>query len=61
MDVEELIEQVELYPVLYDLSNEKYKNSEQSERVWKKIAKSLQAGIGNILFAYVYLIILVCK
>ncbi|XP_031347548.1 transcription factor Adf-1-like [Photinus pyralis] len=48
MDVEKLIEEVRRYPVLYDLSNNKYKNNEYRERVWKKIAEDLQVEGGPI-------------
>ena len=38
MDIERLIEEVRKFPALYDLRNEKYKNTEYKDRVWKKIA-----------------------
>ncbi|CAH1105296.1 unnamed protein product [Psylliodes chrysocephalus] len=43
MDVERLIEEIRKFPVLYDGTNEKYRNTEYKDRVWKKIATDLEA------------------
>lgn len=43
MDVERLIEEVRKFPVLYDQTNEKYRNTDYKDREWKKIATDLQA------------------
>jgi len=43
MDVERLIEEVRKFHVLYDQTNEKYRNTDYKDRVWKKIAIDLQA------------------
>lgn len=42
MDVERLIEEIRKFPVLYDQTNEKYRNTEYKDRVWKKIATDMQ-------------------
>ncbi|KAG8294229.1 hypothetical protein J6590_107679, partial [Homalodisca vitripennis] len=44
MDVEKLIEEIRKFPVVYDQSNDKYRNTEYKEKVWKKIADNLELG-----------------
>ena len=41
MEIERLIEEVRKFPSLYDQRNEKYRNIEYKDRVWKKIAIEL--------------------
>ncbi|KAJ8928015.1 hypothetical protein NQ314_019481 [Rhamnusium bicolor] len=43
MDIERFIEEVLKFPVLYDQTKEKYRNSEYKDRIWKKIATDLEA------------------
>ncbi|KAG8302469.1 hypothetical protein J6590_031541 [Homalodisca vitripennis] len=50
MDVEKLIEEIRKFPVVYDQSNDKYRNTEYKEKVWKKIADNLELGEGNYKF-----------
>ncbi|XP_046659177.1 uncharacterized protein LOC124353375 [Homalodisca vitripennis] len=48
MDVEKkLIEEIRKFPVVYDQSNDKYRNTEYKEKVWKKIADNLELGGGG--------------
>ncbi|XP_046684595.1 putative gustatory receptor 28b [Homalodisca vitripennis] len=49
MDVEKLIEEIRKFPVVYDQSNDKYRNTEYKEKVWKKIADNLELGEGTTL------------
>ncbi|CAI6367365.1 unnamed protein product [Macrosiphum euphorbiae] len=41
VDVEKLIEEVRKFPVLYDQTSEKYRNSEYKDRVWTNISTTL--------------------
>jgi hypothetical protein len=41
VNVEMLIEEVRKFPVLYDQSSEKYRNSEYKDRVWNNISTTL--------------------
>lgn len=42
MESEKLIEEMRKFPVLYNQSDEKYRNSEYKERVWKIISETLK-------------------
>lgn len=44
MNDEKLIELVRGYPVLYDLSNAKYMDSEYKNEIWGKIGTELNAS-----------------
>jgi len=41
VDVEKLIEEVREFPVLYDQTSEKYRNSEYKDRVWTNVSTTL--------------------
>ncbi|KAL4090193.1 hypothetical protein QTP88_025092 [Uroleucon formosanum] len=41
VDVEMLIEEIRKFPVLYDQTSEKYRNSEYKDRVWNNISTTL--------------------
>ncbi|XP_047109407.1 uncharacterized protein LOC124777904 [Schistocerca piceifrons] len=43
MDVQQLIEEVRKFPVIYDQRSENYRNIEYKDRVWETIATDLQA------------------
>ena len=43
VDVEKLIEEVRKFPVLYDQTSEKYRNSEHKENIWENISTTLEA------------------
>lgn len=45
---EELIESVRNFPVLYDQSQEQYRNSDYKDTIWKKVAKELNVEGKNI-------------
>ncbi|XP_046399198.1 transcription factor Adf-1-like [Ischnura elegans] len=46
MESEKLIEEVRKFPVLYDQTEDKYRNAEYKERVWKMISEKLKAPGG---------------
>ncbi|KAG5899276.1 hypothetical protein JTB14_012278 [Gonioctena quinquepunctata] len=46
MDMERLIEEVRKFPVLYDQTNEKYRNTDYKNKVWKTIATQLKTKGG---------------
>ncbi|XP_022160664.1 uncharacterized protein LOC111026827 [Myzus persicae] len=41
VDVEMLIEEIRKFPVLYDQTSEKYRNSEYKDRIWNNISTTL--------------------
>lgn len=43
MDIERLIEEVRKHPVLYDQSDQRYRNSIYKDRIWNTIASKLGA------------------
>ena len=49
---EKLIELVKIYPILYDLSHEDYKNVRKKEKVWEQIGVELKESDKRFCFIY---------
>lgn len=50
----ELIESVRNFPVVYDQSQEQYRNSDYKEIIWKKVTKELNLEGKNIYIINIY-------
>jgi len=62
VDVEKLIEEVRKFPVLYDQTSEKYRNSEYKDRVWTNISTTLGVKgkcLHNIFTVHFYISIFI--
>jgi len=49
---EKLIELVKIYPILYDLSHEDYKNVRKKDKVWEQIGVELKESGKTFCFIY---------
>lgn len=49
---EKLIELVKIYPILYDLSHEDYKNVRKKDNVWEQIGVELKESDKWFCFIY---------
>jgi hypothetical protein len=50
--MEKLIEFVKIYPILYDLSHEDYKNVRKKDNVWEQIGVELKESGKWFCFIY---------